>query len=226
MRENADSLRAHRERLVIREPPGDRLHLLLEIIHRRENIPPCLIVNIPPCAADRVHCVIHTVSGQTLQRVHRALSILPDLHKQGIMSHNMAGDADPQQMRMNPLQFLCDHADILPALRYLDARYIFNAQAVCQRMGMRADAAHPLHQRDRLNKIPLLTELFNAAVIVSDKDLCIRNALAVHDQSRVNRLLQRGMIWSDRNDVTHKKPLFLLLDVRSSYRPGRCHKSP
>ena len=43
------------------------------------------------------------------------------------MSHNMAGDADPQQMRMNPLQFLCDHADILPALRYLDTRYIFNA---------------------------------------------------------------------------------------------------
>ena len=74
-------------------------------------------------------------------------------------------------------------------------------------MGVGANAAHPLHQSNGLDEVALLTQLFNAPVVVTDKHFGIGNALAVHNQLGVNGLLQRRMVRADGNGITHKNLL-------------------
>ena len=119
------------------------------------------------------------------------------------MADNMTRDTQPEQVGVDALKLLDDIPDVLRPAGDLNAGDVLDAAAVGPGVGVRADAADALHQRNGLDEIALLAQLFNAAVVVADKNLGIGDALAVHDQLGMDGLLKRGMVGADGNCVTH-----------------------
>ena len=104
---------------------------------------------------------------------------------------------------MQTLQLLHDHAHILTALGDLDAGDLLQTQGIGQGVGMGTDAADALHQRDGLDEVFLHGQLLDAAVVIADEYLGGLDLLALGIEPCVDRLLQRGMIGPDGDDIAH-----------------------
>ena len=201
--EHAHALGAHGKGLVRGEIVGDRPHLGLQIVHGGEDELALVVVDVPAGAADGDHAVVHPVSGDSLKGVHGLLTVVPDLHEHAVVADDVAGNAQPEQVGVDALQLLDDHPDILPSFGHLGAHDVLHAHGIGQCVGMGADAAHPLHQNQRLDEVALLRQALNAPVIVAHKDLCIGDSLSVHRQTGVDRLLQCRMVGADGNGIAH-----------------------
>ena len=201
--QNTDTLGAHRQRLIVGKPVSDRLHLLFQVIHCRKNESAHVVIDVASRAADNVHRIVYAVAGQGFQRIHRLLTVFPDLHKKRVMTDDMTRNSNPQKMRMDALQLLGDHSDVLPSLRNFHLRNVLYAHRISQRMGMRTDSADTLHQHQCLNEVSFLSEFFDASVIIANKNLRIPDFLSFYDQSRMDRLFESGVIRPNRNDIAH-----------------------
>ena len=105
------------------------------------------------------------------------------------MADDVAGDAGPEQVRVQPLQLRRDDADVLAALRDLYLIQALDRHGVGEGVGMRTDAAYALHQHQGLDGVALRGQLFYAAVVVADHDLRVLYDLALCIQLCVNGLL-------------------------------------
>ena len=119
------------------------------------------------------------------------------------MADDVQGDAQPQVVGVEPLQLRHDHPDILASLGDLRLGDALQSQGVGQGVGVRADAAHPLHQNDGLDEVPLHRKLFDTSVVIADEDLGVGDLLTGGIESGVDRLLQRGMVRADGDDIAH-----------------------
>jgi len=81
---------------------------------------------------------------------------------------------------------------------------VLDAHGVGQGVGVGANSAHTLHKDQSLDKIAFLCQFFDAAMVVTDKDLCVADGFTVHGQTGVNGLFQCGMIRADWNRITHR----------------------
>ena len=133
------------------------------------------------------------------------------------MPDDVAGDAEPQEVRVQPLQLRGDDADILAALRHLNAVDVLHAHGVGQCMGVGADTADALDQNKSLDGVALGGELLYAAVVIADKDLRVLDDLALGIELCVYRLLKRGMVRADGDNVAHFVPssMFFCLSSES-----------
>ena len=230
--ENAHALGAHGQGLVVGEPVGDGAHALFQVVHGGHQVPALVVGEVPAGAADDVHAVVDPVACEGLQHVHGALPVVPALHEQGVVAHNVAGDAQPQKVGVNALQLLDDDPDVLAPLGHFHAGDVLNAQRVGQGVGVGTDAAYPLHQHQGLDKVALLGQPLNAPVVVAHKDLGVGDALAVHGETGVNGLLQSGMVGADGNGITHNDLPDLAAGLpqndgcKMQKRPARLRKFP
>ena len=119
------------------------------------------------------------------------------------MADDVAGNAQPQIVGVQTLQLRHNHADILAALGHIHAGNGLHRLGIVERMGVGADTAHTLHQDDGLNEIALRGQLFDAAVVIADGNLGVGDHLTVGNELCVDRLLQRGMVRADGDDITH-----------------------
>ena len=171
--QHADALGAHGDGLVgqgdLRDPVQRRLQLVAGFQHS----PSQVIGYVAARAADGAHGIVDTVAGQLFEQIHDQLALIPDVHEHAVMTDDMAGNAQPQEVGVQTLQFRRDHTDVLTALRRLDAVEFLHAHRIGKRMGVGADSAHTLHQNQRLDRVALRGQFLDAAVIVADKDLCV-----------------------------------------------------
>ena len=122
------------------------------------------------------------------------------------MPDNMTCDAEPQEVRVQPLQLRGYDADILAALRHLNAVDALHAHGIGQCMGVGADTADALDQNESLDGVALGGELLYAAMVIADKDLRVLDDLALGIELCVYRLLKRGMVRADGDNVAHFVP--------------------
>ena len=169
-------------------------------------------------AADRDHGVVHAVAGQLLQQIHDQLALVPDVHEHAVVADDVAGDAQPQEVGVQPLQLRGDDAEIGASLGDLDLVDLLDGHRVGKGVGVRANAAHTLDQHEGLDRVALGRELFDAAVVVADEDLGVLDDLTLGVELGVYRLLQRGMIRSDGKDVAHVSSASSLFSRRSSLK--------
>ena len=106
------------------------------------------------------------------------------------MADDVKRDAEPEIMRVQSLELRDDHADVLASLRHLHAADALQSQCVAERMRMRADAADALYEDHGLDEVHVLRQLLDAAVVVSDEYLRVRDLLTVCDETGMDRLLQ------------------------------------
>ena len=204
--QHAHALGAHGDGLVGEGDLGDPVQRGLQLVAGCQNLPAKLVADVPSCAADGHHGVVDTVSGHLLQQVHDQLTLVPDVHKHAVVADDVAGDAQPQEMRVQTLQLCGDHADILASLGHIHAVDGLHGHGISKRVGVGADTADPLHQHQGLDGVSLGGQLFNAAMVISDEYLGLLDHLALGIELGVYRLLQGGMVGSDGNDIAHLMP--------------------
>ena len=202
----AHALGAHGNGLVGEGDLGDAVQRGLQLVAGRQDLPAQLIADVPSCTADGDHGVVYAVAGHLLQQIHDQLPLVPDVHEHTVVADDVAGDAQPQEMRVQTLQFCGDHADILASLGHIHAVDGLHGHGIGECMGVGADAADPLHQHQGLDGVSLGGQLFNAAMVISDEYLGLPDHLALGIELCVYRLLQGGMVGSDGNDIAHLMP--------------------
>ena len=201
--QHAHALGAHSDGLVGKGDLGDAVQGAFQLLAGGEQLPPQVIVNIPPRAADSDHGVVDTVAGHLLQQVHHQLTLIPDVHEHAVMADDVAGDAQPQEVGVQPLQLGGDDADILASLGHLHAVDVLHAHGVGKGVGVGADAADPLHQDQGLDGVALRGQLLNAPVVVAHENLGILDHFPLGIELGVDRLFQGRMVGADGNNIAH-----------------------
>ena len=201
--QHAHALGAHGDGLVREGDLRNTVQRGLQLVAGLQNLPAKLIADIPSGAADGHHGVIHPVAGQLLQQIHDQLPLVPDMHEHAVVSDDVAGDAQPQEVGVQSLQLRGDDADILASLGHLHAVDVLHAHGVGKGVGVRADAADPLHQHQGLDGVALGGQLLNAPVVVAHKDLGILDHFALGIELGVDRLFQGRMVGADGNNIAH-----------------------
>ena len=140
------------------------------------------------------------------------------MHEHAVVADDVEGYAQPEQVRVQPLQLGGDDADVLPALGRLRAVDALDGEGVAQRVGVRADAAHALDQYQRLYGVALGTQLLYAAVVVADEDLGVLDDLAFGVELGVYRLLERRVVGANGYDIAHCSASFLCFPAMFSSR--------
>ena len=210
-RQNADALCAHGDGLVGEGDLGDSVKRSLELVAGVQNLAPEIVVDVASCAADGNHGVVDAVAGQLFKQVHDQLALVPDVHEHTVVADDMAGNAEPQKMRMKSLQLRRDDTDVLAALGHLDTVYLLDAHRVGKGVRVGTDAADTLDQNEGLDGVSLGAELFDAAVVIADENLRVLYDLALGKKLCVYRLFKGGMVRADRHNVAHI--LFSLLNI-------------
>src|SRR5208337_3691986 len=109
----------------------------------------------------------------------------------------------PQQVRVHALELAQDRADVDRARRHLDRRQGLDRAAEGRGVHVRANAADALDQRDVLHPARPLRQELDAAEAVSDLDTDRLYGVAAALHADLVRLLERGVVRSDRNGVGH-----------------------
>ena len=137
------------------------------------------------------------------------------MHEHAVMPDDVAGDTEPQEVRMQALKLGGDDADVLTALRHLYAVYALDAHRVGKGVRVGTDAADAFDQHEGLYRVALGCELFYAAVVIADKHIRVADDLALGIELRVYRLLQRGMVRAYGNYIAHYCSSFRFLSTSS-----------
>ena len=218
LRQHAHALGTQGDGLVREGDLDDAVHGLHQRVAGLEQVALKIVVDVAAGAADGDHGVVDAVAGQALQQIHDELALIPDVHEHAVVADDVAGDAQPQEVGVQSLKLGGDHADIGAPLRDLHLVDLLHGQRVGKGVGVRADAAHTLHQHQRLDRVAFRGELFDAAVVVADEHLGVLDDLSVGVELGVNRLLQGGMVRSDGKDVAHASGASSLFSRRSSLK--------
>ena len=214
-RQHADALCAHGDGLIRQRDLGYPVKRSLELVAGGKQLAAQLVADIASRAADGDHGVIYAVAGHLLQQIHNKLTLIPDMHEHAVMPDDVAGDTEPQEVRMQALKLGGDDADVLTALRHLYAVYALDAHRVGKGVRVGTDAADAFDQHEGLYRVALGCELFYAAVVIADKHIRVADDLALGIELRVYRLLQRGMVRAYGNYIAHYCSSFRFLSTSS-----------
>ena len=141
------------------------------------------------------------------------------MHEHTVVTDDVAGNAQPQEVRVQSLKLGGDNADILTTLGHLNAVYLLNAHCVCKGVGVGADTADALNQNQGLDGVALGSQLLNATVVVAYKDFSVLDNFALGVELSVDGLFKRRMVRSNRNYIAHLfPPDYLMFFSTSSFR--------
>ncbi len=160
-----------------------------------------LIGQVPPHTADDAEAVGFAVAGDFLGDPHDRLANAEALHEQSVKTDDVAGQADPEEMAVEALQFQQDGAEILGARRGLQGGGAFHRLGVGDIMDAAADAADALgHDRDVVVTQDGLGQLFDAAMGHEAAVFAAAHPFALHVEPEVGGFIEGGMKRAEGHD--------------------------
>ncbi len=97
-------------------------------------------------------------------------------------------------MARQPLQLGEQHADVLHALRHLEAKQLLDAQDVAEAVRLRGEVVHPLDERDHLLPLLLFRGLLDPGVQVPDRRPGRLDGLAIELQHEAQHAMRAGVL--------------------------------
>ena len=202
-RQDADPLGAGAQQRIFDHGVAKHLDRILQAVEQLVDGRDVCVQDVAAHTTRLHHAVVISIAADQFEDIEHVLSEAPGPHPDGVEADKMPGQAQPQQMRMNALQFTHDGADEQRPLRHRDATGLFNGLHTGQRVRGRADAADALDQENGFFKIFRLRQFLNAAMVVTQLDVQVNHRLTFHVQLEKLRLFLQSMVGPNR----HNSPL-------------------
>ena len=172
-------------------------------------------------AADPQVAREHPEAGEHLVDVEQQLPLAEAVHHHRDGADLEAVRAEPDQVAGDALQLGDQHADVLDALRHLDAEQPLDRQAERQAVGLRAEVVHPLDERDHLLPLLLLGGLLDAGVQVADRGVGAETTVSPDELQHQPQHAVRAGVLRPHVDGHRLGAKFRRLDVQASCIPYR-----
>ena len=165
------------------------------------DIGPDLRRDVAADAADEDHAVGLAVAGDPLREPHDLLPDPPGLHEDRVEADEVAGDTEPEQVRVEALDLEHDRPDVLGPARDAEAGGGLDGLGVADGMDRAADAADALGDEGHFVVADLcLTELFDAPVSHEAAVVAALDRLAVDVDGEVLGLVEADVERADGHD--------------------------
>ncbi len=147
-REDADPTGARMQQRIVHDGAAEHVDRFLEPVQHLQDRRHAFPLDISAHAARLHHAVVVSVAGDELEDVEHVLAVAPRPHPDRVEAQEMAGQPQPQQMRMEALQLGNGRSDIERPLRHVDRAGFLDRLDAGDRVRGRADAADALDQED------------------------------------------------------------------------------
>ena len=117
-------------------------HVGAHLAHQFQRLQTLLFENIAANTTNQIQTVGFTRPGQQFRHRHRLFPHAEKLHKAGIKTNKMAGEAKVEQMTMQPFDFQQNRANSMRSLRHLNPQCIFNRVGIGHTVGKTANPTH------------------------------------------------------------------------------------
>ena len=87
-------------------------------------------------AADRAHGVVDAVAGEFFQQIHDEFALIPDVHEHAVVADDVAGNTEPQEVRVQALKLSRDDTDVVAAFRHFKTIQFFHGESIREGMGV------------------------------------------------------------------------------------------
>ena len=137
-------------------------------------------------AADLEVARVHPLAGRHLEHVEHRVALAEAVPEHRDRAEVQGRGAEPDQVRVDPVQLHVDHPQVLGAVGDLQLEQLLDAAAVGLHVEEVAEVVHPLHVGDGLPVALLLAGLLDTRVDVADDRLQVQDLLALqgHDQAQ------------------------------------------
>ena len=152
-------------------------------------------------AADGVVSLDQAAAGGLLQDVEHLLAVAETVEEGRQRAHVHAQAGEEEQVRINALQLVHDRADVLHALRHLDAQPLFDAHAEGVAVLRRPEVVETVRQGEGLGIGQLLAHLLDAAVDVAAVHVEFFNDLAFERHAEAQHAVRGRVLGTDVDDV-------------------------
>ncbi len=142
-----------------------------------------------------------TAARRLLEDVEHLLAVAEAVEegRQGAHVHAEAGEEE--QVRVDALQLVHDGADVLHALRDLDAQTLLDAHAEGVAVLRGPEVVEAVGQRQRLGVGQALAHLLDAAVDVAAVDVELADNLTLERDAEAQHAVRGGVLGTDVDDV-------------------------
>ncbi len=151
--QDADALGAGVDQRILDDRVTEHLDRVLQAVEQFSDRGDIGRVDVPAHTARLHHAVVVAVAGDQLEDVQHVFAESPGPHPDRVEAEEMPGQTQPQQVRMNALQFADRAADKQRPLGNLDIAGILDGLHAGHWMRGGADTADAFDQKDRLLEV-------------------------------------------------------------------------
>ena len=137
---------------------------------------------------------MHARTGYRLIDVEQVLALAEAIQKDGHRADVQPVRAQPQQVVQQAGDFIEHHADVLRALRHLDAKQLLDRHHIGVLVDHHRHVVETVHVRHRLDERLVFSEFFGRAVQQADMRIGAFDDLAVQFQHQAQHAVGRRML--------------------------------
>ena len=137
---------------------------------------------------------MHALARRHLEQVEDPVAVAEAVEEHRHRAQIEGGGAQPDQVRVEPVELHVDDAQILGARRDLEVEHLLDAAAEGLHVEEVGEVVHPLDERDRLPIRLVLAVLLDARVDVSHDRLEVDHGLALERDEEAKDAVGRGVM--------------------------------
>ena len=140
---------------------------------------------------------MHALARRHLEQVEDPVAVAEAVEEHRHRAEVEGGGAEPDQVRVKPVQLHVDDAQVLGARRDLEVEHLLDAAAEGLHVEEVGEVVHPLDERDRLPIRLVLAVLLDARVDVAHDRLEVDHGLALERDEEAKDAVGCGMVWPE-----------------------------
>ncbi len=195
--EDADAEAAVEDGLFFEDEFEVVFHAVLDGLHAFGDAGVPVFGDVVADAADDVVGVVDAVAGDFFDDVHALFAVAPGVVEEGVPADFVAGDAEPEDVAVDAVEFVDDGADVEAAFGDVEVEEFFDDLDVAGGVGLAADAADAFGEVDVLDVAAAFEGFFDAAVDVADADGDVGDDFTVECECEVFRFLEGRVLGAE-----------------------------
>ena len=178
------------------------LHVTTHLLRQLTGLDHILFQQITTNTADQVQTVSFTCPGEDLRHLHGSFTHAEELHKAGVKTGKVTGQAEVQQVRVQTFNFQQNGADHLRTFRHDDAHRVLDGGGIGGAVRKAANAAHAVGQEGHFVVTHAgFRQLLHAAVDIEQTVVGVDDVLAVNKQTEVTGFIRGDVQWANRHYI-------------------------